>query len=160
MGESPVQSGRKLCYGLLRMVEPTPNIHPAKATSPLRFLVIDDNPDGRFLISKTLLRKFPTSTVVECQSAESAFQIVATEKLSLVVSHRTFDCDGPTLVRELRSRAPHVPIVMMSGIDRQDQAVSAGANTFLTYDEWLMIGNRVVELLGQVTADPQTAALR
>jgi len=34
----------------------------------LSFLVIDDNLDGRFLIEKTLLRKFPNASIVGCQT--------------------------------------------------------------------------------------------
>src|SRR5687767_11674781 len=53
----------------------SPSSHPPFARSaeghsdttgpsePLRFLIVDDNADGRFLISKTLLRKFPTSII-------------------------------------------------------------------------------------------------
>src|SRR5436190_905191 len=113
----------------------------------LRFLVIDDNPDGRFLVSKTLLRKFPHAVVTECQTAEAAFRVLVAEPVSLIASHRTFEYDAVTLVRELRARNPTVPILMLSGIDRRELAAAAGANAFLTYDEWLMVGNHVASLL-------------
>lgn len=113
----------------------------------LHFLIIDDNPDGRFLVAKTLLRKFPNGTISECQTAEAAFRLLAHQAVSLIVSHRTFDFEGTALVRELRERAPETPILMTSGIDRREAALQAGADAFLTYDEWLMVGNRVAELL-------------
>lgn len=126
---------------------PTPVDESLPVFKGLHFLIIDDNPDGRFLIAKTLLRKFPNSVIVESQSAESAFRALETQRPSLIVSHRTFEFDGIALIQELRSRAPRVPIIMASGIDRREAALAAGADAFLTYDEWLMVGNHVARLL-------------
>ncbi len=142
------------------MLVPTPEFPtPVDESQPpfknLRFLIVDDNPDGRFLVSKTLLRKFPKSTIVECQTGEAALPIVEQEKLSLIVAHRTYEYDGTTLVRELRARNASVPILMMSGINREEVATAAGANAFLTYEEWLLVGNHVASLLAQ-TAEAQS----
>lgn len=121
--------------------------HTLPQFSGLVFLIIDDHAEGRFLISKTLLRKFPKSTIVECQSTEAAFRELETRNVSLIITHRTFEFEGIALLRELRERAPEVPMLMTSGIDRREAALAAGANAFLTYDEWLMVGNRVATLL-------------
>lgn len=134
------------------MPEPLPEFPtPVDESKPqfrgLRFLVVDDNPDGRFLLSKTLLRKFPNSTITECQTAAAAFRAIETEPVSLIISHRTFEFDGVSLIRELRQRNLDVPILMMSGIDRREPALAAGADAFLTYEEWLMVGNHVAALL-------------
>lgn len=126
---------------------PTPVDESRPEFHGLHFLIIDDNPDGRFLIAKTLLRKFPNSTIVECQTADAAFRALKGQPVSLIVSHRTFEFDGVSLIRELRAQTPDVPIVMTSGIDRRDAALTAGADGFLTYDEWLMVGNYVAKLL-------------
>lgn len=113
----------------------------------LRFLVIDDNPDGRFLVSKTLLRKFPKSVVIEAQTGETALRVLENESVTLVVCHRTFEFDAVSLVREIRQRNQTIPIVVMSGIDRSADVFAVGANACITYDEWLMIGNKVAALL-------------
>lgn len=141
----------------MRMTEPTREFPtPVDESLPpfegLHFLIIDDNADGRFLIAKTLLRKFPNSVIVESQSAESAFRALETQKPSLIISHRTFEFDGIALIQELRSRSPGVPIIMASGIDRREAALAAGADAFLTYDEWLMVGNHVARLLTERAA--------
>ena len=52
--------------------------------APLKFLVIDDNADSRFLLVKTLLRKFPTAVIHECQSSEAAFEMAKTEDLAAI----------------------------------------------------------------------------
>jgi DNA-binding NtrC family response regulator len=125
---------------------------------PYRFLVIDENPDGRFLLSKTLLRAFPDAAVVECQSADTGLRVLRTESIAAVISHRTLEYDGAGLVRELRKISATVPIVMTSGIDREKLALEAGATCFFNYDQWLRIGTFVAELLER-TAPAETAVL-
>jgi CheY-like chemotaxis protein len=136
---------------------PTPVDEKLPHFSGLRFLVIDDNADGRFLVSKTLLRKFPSAELTECQTADTAFAILDRgDRVSLIVCHRTFELDGASLVRELRRRNATVPILMMSGINRTDAALAAGATAFLTYEQWLMVGNHVASLLSAMPATPTT----
>jgi CheY-like chemotaxis protein len=124
--------------------------------SKLRFLVIDDNPDSRFLLVKTLLRKFASAAVQECQDADTAVQIAAQEKVDAVIAHRAGEIDGLTLIRLLRRVNTTVPIIMVSGINRAQQALAAGATFFLNYDEWLRIGTVVAELIAPPTpkSDP------
>jgi CheY-like chemotaxis protein len=111
------------------------------------FLVIDDNPDSRFLLVKTLLRKFPDSVLQECQSSLPAIDSAKSERVSAVVLHRASDADGELLIRLIRRVNATVPIVMVSGYDRSKVALAAGANCFLNYDEWLRIGTVVADLL-------------
>lgn len=121
----------------------------------LRFLIVDDNADSRFLLVKTLLRKFPGAVVQECQDADAATQIAAHEKPTAIVAHRAGDVDGVTLVRFLRHVNPAVPIIMVSGIDRAQEALAAGATRFLNYDEWLRIGSLVGELISRPSASTE-----
>ncbi len=122
--------------------------------SPGRFLVIDENADSRFLLVKTLLRKFPSALLQECHDADTAIATAQSDKLSAIVAHRTYDYDGVTLIAMLRRANPTVPIVMVSGIDRTPQALAAGANAFLSYDEWLRIGTVVSEVLAKPEEAP------
>ncbi|MGH7947476.1 MAG: response regulator transcription factor [Opitutaceae bacterium] len=110
-------------------------------------MIVDDNPDSRFLLVKTLLRKFPQAILQETQDGESALALVRSDSLNAVVVHRAAEIDGITLVRMLRRTNPTVPIVMVSGLDRSQAAIEAGATTFLNYDAWLRIGTVVSELV-------------
>jgi CheY-like chemotaxis protein len=121
-----------------------------------KFLVIDDNADSRFLLVKTLLRKFPDAVIQECQSSEPAVDVVKSDALSAVVLHRATDADGEMLTKLLRRVNTQVPIVMVSGFDRAQVALAAGATTFLNYDEWLRIGTVVSELLARSNPAPDT----
>ena len=117
-----------------------------------KFLIVDDNPDSRFLLVKTLLRKFPQSVIQETQEGDSAVALTRSDSLSAIVVHRAADVDGISLVRMLRQCNADVPIVMVSGIDRSKAAAEAGATTFLSYDAWLRIGTVVGEHI-QARAD-------
>ena len=114
---------------------------------PQKFLIVDDNPDSRFLLVKTLLRKFPQAVLQETLDGPSSITLVRSNTLAAVVVHRAAEIDGLTLVRLLRDANPSVPIVMVSGIDRSKTAIEAGATTFLNYDAWLRIGTVVAQLI-------------
>jgi CheY-like chemotaxis protein len=115
--------------------------------APLKFLVIDDNADSRFLLVKTLLRKFPNAVIHECQSSHAALEMAKAADLAAIISHRTTETAGIELLRELRATNPNVPMVMVSGVDRNELAMAAGADRFLLYDEWLRVGTVVEELV-------------
>lgn len=134
-------------------------LHSRSVRLPDRFLVIDENTDSRFLLVKTLLRKFPSALLQECHDADTAIATARSDKLTAIVAHRTYDYDGVTLVALLRRANPTVPIVMVSGIDRTPQALAAGANAFLSYDEWLRIGSVVGEVLEKPEEPPGASAM-
>ena len=115
--------------------------------APHKVLVIDDNPESRFLLTRTLVRKFPLSVVLECADAGTAVLTTRRETLDVIILHRTADVPGVELIEMLRAVTRAVPIIMVSGIDRATEAAAAGANFFLSYDEWLRIGTVVAELL-------------
>lgn len=118
--------------------------------NPRRFLVVDDNSDSRFLLVKTLLRKFPGARIIEAQTAEAATASAVAGNLSAIVTHRTLDMDGIELVRMFREQNPGAPILMVSSIDRSEAALAAGANRFMSYDEWLRTGS----IVGEMISDP------
>jgi DNA-binding response OmpR family regulator len=123
--------------------------------APAKFLLIDDVSENRFLLAKTLLRKFPNAVVQECQDSKTSVLVAGTEKLSAIVLHRAADLDALSLIREIRKASAGVPIIMVSGRDTMPEAIAAGANAFLNYDAWLRIGTVVEEIL-----EPRLASLR
>ncbi len=120
--------------------------HSSRGEPPI-FLVVDHNPDSRFLLVKCLLRKFPAAIVQEAQDGESAIEMARRGGLTAIVSHRTTEMLGVELVEKFREASVSVPIVMVSGIDRTQPALAAGADRFLLYDEWLRIGTVVQEVI-------------
>jgi CheY-like chemotaxis protein len=124
------------------------------------FVVIDYHAESRYLLVKTLRRKFPGAIIHESEDAEKAIEIARAVNLAAIVTHRTFEMEGVELVRRLRDADPKVPIIMVSGIDRATVAKAAGATSFLHYDEWLRIGSVVESHLrpaGETPASDDTA---
>src|SRR3954462_11408179 len=91
----------------------------------LKFLLVDDVAENRFLLAKTLLRKFPQALIQECQDSTPALSAVKTDKLTAIVVHRASDIDGLTLITLMRHINPTVPIVMVSGRDTCPEATLA-----------------------------------
>src|SRR5258708_7097997 len=99
--------------------------------SPRKFLVVDDVSENRFLITKTLLRKFPNSLVQECDGSIAALAATGHDRLSAIIVHRAADADGLSLISEMRKINSSVPIVYVSGRETCPGAIEAGATTFL-----------------------------
>lgn len=113
------------------------------------FLVVDHHKDSRFLLVKSLSRKFPDAIIREADEGESAIEMASQRDLSAIVTHRTREYFGTELVHKFREVNEGVPIVMVSGIERTAPALAAGADRFMLYDEWLRIGTIVKDLLAQ-----------
>jgi DNA-binding NtrC family response regulator len=116
---------------------------------PRRFLVIDDDSHSRLLVSKTLLRQYPTAIVQECQDLETAIGVVREvpkQPQTVVIAHRTLQIGGSELITALRAAHSSVPIVWMDTRGAATLAASAGATRFLDKDAWLLIGSTVADL--------------
>lgn len=122
------------------------------------FLVVDFHAESRYLLSRTLRRKFPGAVIHECDEAAPALVVLRKESVSAVISHRTFEHSGGELVKMFRALKPAVPIVMVSGTDRAQAAREAGASLFLHYDEWLRLGTVVQGLIAAPSRDRRTVA--
>lgn len=122
-------------------------------------MVVDDNPEGRFLLTKTLLRKYPQSVVHECQELEVALEVIREfprDARSVVIAHRATGMDGRSLVKALRQENATIPIVWISGRDRTADLAPTGATRFLHYDAWLMIGPTIEDLYPRSQDEPST----
>lgn len=113
------------------------------------FLVVDDNPDGRALLVRTLRRKYPTSVIVEAGDGRLAVEFARTRTWHVIVAHRAGEMDAVSLIRELRAAAPNTAILGVSGIDRATAMKTAGADAFLNYDAWLLLGIVIEQLVAR-----------
>lgn len=112
---------------------------------PRKFLIVEHNPEGQFLLSKTLKRKFPDAELRPCHEATEALEIIRHETFDAIIVHRAADADGAATIRRLLAVQPDALVLMVSGTDRSKEALAAGAVTFLNYDEWLRLGTVVAE---------------
>src|SRR5438105_4712126 len=122
------------------------------------FLVVDHNADSRLLLTKPILRRFPGAIMQECETMEAALAALQRTAIDTIVSHRVIGYDGATTVQMLRRVNPHVPIVMVSGIDRAREAYAAGATVFVNFDAWLTMGAVVEQVLRERPAAETASA--
>lgn len=124
-----------------------------------KFLIVDDVAENRFLVVKTLLRKFPQAIIQECEHSVPALAAVRQDRITAILVHRADDLDGVHLIAQLRKLNATVPIIMLSGRDECPEALAAGANLFLNYEAWLRIGLIVEDLLAkEARTTPREAA--
>lgn len=124
-----------------------------------RFVIADHNLEGRFLLAKTLFRKFPDCIVLECATSAAALN-AASDKVDIVIVHSTGDVSGPELVDMVRMIAPTVPVIGTSGNPNLKAAfVEAGATRFVESSEWPLMGAIVSDLLAEKRARAGRSAL-
>lgn len=117
------------------------------------FLIVDHNPEGRMLLGRTLLRKFPTGIIKECATVEAAMAALNEGRVDAIISHRAIGYDGVATIALLHGARPELPLIMVSGTDRSKEARDAGATEFIRFDAWLMVGT-VVERILKAPPDP------
>ncbi len=99
----------------------------------LPILVVEDDAALREAICDTL--ELAGQAVLSAAGGEEALALLARRSVALVVSDvRMLPVDGIALLKEIRSRLPHLPVVLMTAfadVDRAVEAMRAGACDFL-----------------------------
>lgn len=99
----------------------------------LPILVVEDDPSLREAIGDTL--ELAGRTYVAVDGGEQALRVLGEQAFSIVVSDvRMMPMDGITLLKEIRTRLPHLPVVLMTAYAEVEKAVDAmrsGACDFL-----------------------------
>ena len=99
----------------------------------LPVLVVEDDPNLREAVCDTL--ELAGQAAVSAPGGEEALRLLEAQAVSLVVSDvRMMPMDGITLLKEIRSRHAHLPVVLMTAyadVDRAVEAMRSGACDFL-----------------------------
>lgn len=100
----------------------------------LPILIVEDDQDLREALCDTLgLSGYET---LDASNGQAALAILAKRKVGLVVSDvQMHPMDGHTLLREIKTAYPYVPVLLMTAygmIDKAVEAMRAGACTYLT----------------------------
>jgi DNA-binding response OmpR family regulator len=123
--------------------------------SPRKLAVLESSDSGALLLARTLKRKFPEAIVNQGITSASAAEFATDESIELYVVHRVPGEEAASVVRRIKAARPNAPVIMVSAIDRSKDAISAGADAFLLFDQWLMIGITAERLLARVAdGDP------
>jgi len=99
----------------------------------LPILVVEDDLNLREAVCDTL--ELAGQAVISAPGGEEALSLLAAQAVALVVSDvRMMPMDGIMLLKEIRGRFPHLPVVLMTAfadVDRAVEAMRAGACDFL-----------------------------
>lgn len=104
-----------------------------RVTPSIRVLIVDDEP----LLGRRVMRIFRERGCEALHAADGAAMLAALEASRwdvLVLDWTLPDADGVDLVRHVRARGEHVPILMLTGRDHPDDVVAAleaGADDFV-----------------------------
>jgi two-component system sensor histidine kinase UhpB len=110
-------------------------------THPLNILVVEDNPSDYFLFSEYLrLSKLPTEHVYHAERLEEALQQLQEHQPDLIFLDLTLpDSEGIDSFIRLNQQAPHISIVVLTGLNDQQVALSSislGAQDYLVKGEF------------------------
>lgn len=94
--------------------------------SKLRALVLDDNPHDRDLTLRELRKEFPVVEAVEPLDNGEFRQALETESFDIVVTDFNLKwANGVEIVRAVKEKRPHCPVIMFTATGTQEVAVEA-----------------------------------
>lgn len=116
----------------------------------LRFMIVDDDPDGALITCHVLRRHCPDCHLATFTSPTAAIEFAAKNETSLLVSDCTMlEMSGLQMVRTMRQRGLSFPIILSSarcGLEKE--AIAAGANVFVDALDSEALAAAVKSLLG------------
>lgn len=102
-------------------------------TQALPVLIVEDDPNLREAVCDTL--ELSGQSTLAAAGGEQALKLLENQPVAMVVSDvRMLPMDGITLLKEIRNRYPHLPVVLMTAyadVDRAVEAMRSGACDFL-----------------------------
>lgn len=110
----------------------------------LRITIAEDDEQFIVLLHYLLTRAFRGSSFAMFSNTEDALRHIQNSGTDILVTdHGMGRVTGTDLVKTLRSENNRIPIIMLSGYpDLEEEAITAGANEFLSKDQVL---NHLVE---------------
>jgi hypothetical protein len=111
-----------------------------------KFLVVGHSRDNAVLIIRALSRKFPLCDIVQLNKTSEAIGLLSTKHVDAIVVHRAVVSDTVETVSVLRTIS-RAPIIALSGADRRNAILAAGATAYLNFDEWMLLGSIVANAL-------------
>ncbi|MBT7308468.1 MAG: sigma-54-dependent Fis family transcriptional regulator, partial [Gammaproteobacteria bacterium] len=98
-----------------------------------KILIVEDDPDLREALVDTL--ELSDYEVLSTENGHEALEWIGEEEVGLVFSDVQMDhMDGHTLLKTIRARTPHLPVVLMTAygtIDKAVEAMNDGAVNYL-----------------------------
>ncbi len=131
--------------GFKEAMEIGPPLPPPRA---VRILMVEDSASDVVYVKRTLSRGRNYYEVVDISSLMGALRLVKRECFDIILLDlNLFDIGGLVSIPALRAEAPHMPIIVYSGVDDarlRDRALRYGAHAYLVK------GQKEVEALDEI----------
>jgi PAS domain S-box-containing protein len=93
---------------------------------PLRFLVVDDNPQDRRLVVRELRKAYSDSIIFEAKNQTQLDEHVQSTDYDVVVTDFQLQwSDGIQVLKAIKDRQPNCPVIMFTGTGSEEVAVEA-----------------------------------
>lgn len=93
---------------------------------PLRFLVVDDNPQDRRLVIRELRKAYANSKIFEAINQAQLDEHVRDTDYDVVVTDYQLQwTDGIQVLKAIKKRQPNCPVIMFTGTGSEEVAVEA-----------------------------------
>ena len=100
----------------------------------MRILLIDDDPATLLALSEGLVLRLRDVALTTARDCETALSFLKDKEYQAVISDiRMAGMDGLVLLKEVRDRWPHIPVVLITGRERgrEEEALYGGAFAFI-----------------------------
>jgi PAS domain S-box-containing protein len=95
-------------------------------SSPLRILLVDDTPGAESYVARWLQADIPTVDVRRAPSPDALTEALASNRYDVVITEAHLSwVDGLDILRQVKSRQPEHPVLMLTSQGDEDLAVSA-----------------------------------
>ena len=114
-----------------------------------RVLLVNDDDDALFLISRSIQRALPDAEIALLRDGHSALAYCDQHHVDALVTDNAMpEMDGLTLVSEIRQRHAGLPILMVTNSTHlADAAATAGVTSYVPSARWNEVGPMVAALL-------------
>jgi two-component system nitrogen regulation response regulator NtrX len=121
----------------------------ATMSSELKFLLVDDDAEKRFLIAHHLAREFDGVALIQCDSGAAAIAHLEENTVHAVVTDNSMSpINGLELITWVRQRNMKFPVVMVTGNPEIEHiAIKAGASVVVTSHKFKDVGPILKNLL-------------
>lgn len=112
-----------------------------------RFLIIDADTDGSFLLSRALLQRHPRAIVLRCGNGTAGLACAGAERIDVAIVHQVTDRTAAALIGQLKGVKSRPWILAL----RSDAALgpvllAAGATRFHEVRDWEAVADLASEM--------------